>query len=113
MEIEPLKSILEWSEDKKETLLYYLPLEVKKKVFRYDYEEEHFYINDRIFCIAKNTLELDFVGRILFYENGKLGIKINSIKTVTIDPEKYYLFVHSKKTINKQREFLKQLLEQI
>ena len=36
MEIEPLKSILEWSEDKKETLLYYLPLEVKKKVFRYD-----------------------------------------------------------------------------
>ena len=54
MEIEPLKSILEWSEDKKETLLYYLPLEVKKKVFRYDYEEEHFYINDRIFCIAKN-----------------------------------------------------------
>ena len=113
MDIEPLKSILEWSEDKKETLLYYLPNDVKKKVYRYDYEEKQFYIHDRIFCIAKNTLELEFVGRILFYENEKLGIKVNSIKTVTIEPEKYYLFVHSKKTINKQREFLKQLLEQI
>ena len=39
MEIEPLKSVLEWSEDKKETLLYYLPLEVKKKVIHLELEE--------------------------------------------------------------------------
>ena len=42
MDIEPLKSILEWSEDKQETLLYYLPNDVKKKVYRYDYEEKQF-----------------------------------------------------------------------
>ena len=32
MDIEPLKSILEWSNDKKETLLYYFPTDVKKRV---------------------------------------------------------------------------------
>ena len=111
MDIEPLKNILEWSENKKETLLYYLSHDIKKKIFSYDYEDEQFYINDRIFCIKKNTLELEYIGRILFSENGKLGIKVNSIKTITIEPEKYYFFVHSNKTINKQRDFLKQLLE--
>lgn len=113
MDIEPLKSILEWSEDKKDTLLYYFPLEVKKKVINHDYEESDFYIHERIFCITRNTHELEFIGRILFTENGKLGIKINSIKSVTIDPKKYYIFVQNKKTINKQRKFLKELLEQI
>ena len=113
MEIEPLKSVLEWSEDKKETLLYYLPLEIKRQIIDYDYEEEDFYINDRIFCITRNSFELEFVGRILFNENEKLGIKINPVKTVSIYPNKYYLFIQSKKTVNKQRDFLKQLLEQL
>ena len=40
MEIEPLKSTLEWSEDKKSTLLYYLPEDIKMKVANLEYEEE-------------------------------------------------------------------------
>ena len=40
MDIEPLKSILEWSLDKKETLLYYLPYHITKRVIRYDFEDK-------------------------------------------------------------------------
>ena len=39
MEIEPLKSVLEWVDDKRETLLYYFPPDVKEKVINCKYEE--------------------------------------------------------------------------
>ena len=68
MDIEPLKSILQDSKDKKDTLLYFLPLEVTKQVIHHDYEEKDFYIQERIFCIKRNTLELEFIGRILLYQ---------------------------------------------
>ena len=113
MEIEPLKSILEWSEDKKDTLMYYLPLDVKKKVVNLEFEEKSLYVHDRIFCIKRNTLELEHQGTIVYIEDGKMGLKVNSVKTVTLDPKKYYIFVKCKKTISKQREFMKQLLEQL
>tara|TARA_B100000214_G_C23892040_1_gene592275 strand:- start:373 stop:714 length:342 start_codon:yes stop_codon:yes gene_type:complete len=113
MEIEPLKSILEWSEDKKDVLMYYLPLDVKKKVVNLEFEEKSLYVHDRIFCIKRNTLELEHQGTIVYIEGGKMGLKVNSVKTVTLDPKKYYIFVKCKKTISKQREFMKQLLEQL
>jgi len=113
MDIEPLKSILQDSKDKKDTLLYFLPLEVTKQVIHHDYEEKDFYIQERIFCIKRNTLELEFIGRILFINDNKITIKINSIKTVTINSNEYYIFIQDKKTVSKQRDFLKQLLEQL
>ena len=113
MEIEPLKSILEWSEDRKDTLMYYLPLEVKKKVVNLDFEEKNLYVHDRIYCVKRNTLELEHDGSILYIEDGKIGLKVTSVKTITLDPKKYYIFVKCKKTISKQREFMKQLLEQL
>ena len=113
MDIEPLKSILEWSKDKKSTLLHFLPYDVKKQIHDCDYEEEKFYINDRIFCIKRNTFELEIIGTILFIRNNKIGIKLTKTRTLTINPEKYYIFIKCKKSINKQRDFMKQLLEQL
>ena len=69
MNIEPLKSILEWSPDKKDTLLYYLPYEVKKKVFRLDLEEESLYVQDRVQCVRRDTCEIEHGGTVLFIEN--------------------------------------------
>lgn len=113
MEIEPLHCILEWSEDKKDTLLYYLPNKVSKKVSKYELEEDKLYIQDRIYCIKRNTLELEHEGSIIYIDDGMIGLKINNIKTIRLDPKKYYIFVKCKKSINKQREFMKQLLEQL
>ena len=113
MDIEPLESILEWSENKKDTIMYYLPLEVKQKVYNLEFEEEKLYVQDRIFCIKRNTFELEYKGTIIFISDGKIGLKVTSVTTVTLDPKKYYIFVKCKKCINKQREFMKQLLEQL
>jgi hypothetical protein len=113
MDIEPLKSILEWSPNKKDTLLYYLSNDVKEKVKKLELEEEKLYVQDRVYCIKKNTLELECDGTILYIENGRIGIKITNIKTIRLNPDDYYIFVKCKKTISKQREFMKQLLEQL
>jgi len=113
MDIEPLASILEWSENKKETLISFLPQNVKMKVQKLELEEEKLYVQDRIFCIKRNTLELEHDGNIIYIDNNKIGLKISNIKTVRIDPQKYYIFVKCKKTVSKQREFMKQLLEQL
>ena len=113
MDIEPLRSILEWSPDKKNTLLHYLPYHVTKKVIHLELEEKSLYVQDRIFCIRRNTLELEYDGTIIFIDNGKIGLKVTSVKTVTLNPNEYYIFVRNKKTISKKREFMKQLLEQL
>jgi hypothetical protein len=113
MNIEPLKSILEWSSNKKETLLYYLSNNVKEKVKKLELEEEKIYVQDRIFCIKKNTLELEYDGTVLYIENDRIGLKISNVKTVRLNPDDYYIFVRCKKTISKQRVFMKQLLEQL
>ena len=52
-------------------------------------------------------------GKILFIDKGKIGLKVTSVKTVTLNPNEYYIFVRNKKTISKKREFMKQLLEQL
>tara|TARA_Y100001958_G_scaffold43441_1_gene28862 strand:- start:1288 stop:1626 length:339 start_codon:yes stop_codon:yes gene_type:complete len=110
MNIEPLKSILEISNDKKETLMYFLPVDTKRKIVKCDLEEKDFYINDRVFCIKRNTLELEIVGKIICIDDKNLGIKKQNMN-VYIDSNKYYIFVKYTKQISSQREFLKKLLE--
>ena len=38
---------------------------------------------------------------------------MNSVRTVYINPNEYYIFVRCKKCINTQRDFLKKLLDQL
>ena len=44
MNIEPLKSILEISNDKKETLMYFLPLDTKRKIVKCDLEGSEWHL---------------------------------------------------------------------
>ena len=113
MDIEPLKSMLEWVDDKKETLLYYFPTDVKEKVINFKYEEDTFYLGEYVCCIKRNTFELDTCGKVIINEKKRLGIKMNSVRTVYINPNEYYIFVRCKKCINTQRDFLKKLLDQL
>ena len=110
MDIEPLKSILDISSDKKDTLLYFLPLTIKERVIDCDLEDKGFYINDKVFCIKRNTLELEIVGKIICIDGKNIGIKKSNIN-VYIDTKKYYIFVKIAKKIQSQKEFLKKLLE--
>ncbi len=113
MEIEPLKSVLEWSYDKKETLLYYFPTEVKKRVLNMNYEDKDFYLGEYVCCVKRNTFDIDTCGKIITNEKGRLGIKMTSVKNVYIRLEDYYIFIRCNKGVNTQREFLKTLLDQL
>lgn len=116
MEIEPLKTLLSYSSDKKETLLNFLEKDVREKVIRLEYEDDKFYINDRVFCIRRNTLQLEYIGRIYSMdedEDEKISIKLSNVRNVNINPKKYYIFVRVKAKDIKKRDFFKQLLEQL
>ena len=45
MDIEPLKKLLSYSNDKKDTILTFLDKSVREKVIKLEYEDEKFYIN--------------------------------------------------------------------
>ena len=113
MDIEPLKTILSYSNDKKDTLLNFLEKRVREKIIKLEYEDERFYINDKIFCIKRNTLELEFIGRIYCIDDDSIGIKLSNVRNVNINPDKYYIFVKIKSKDMKKRDFYKQLLEQL
>lgn len=113
MDIEPLKTLMSYSNDKKDTLLNFLEKRVREKVIKLEYEDERFYINDKIFCIKRNTLELEFIGKIYCIDDDSIGIKLSNVRNVNINPDKYYIFVKVKSKDMKKRDFYKQLLEQL
>tara|TARA_B100001094_G_scaffold325480_1_gene379905 strand:- start:24530 stop:24871 length:342 start_codon:yes stop_codon:yes gene_type:complete len=111
MDIEPLKNLLKNRDDIKEILIDFLPNEDKQKLNHWRYEGKTFYINDRILCMKKNTLEIECNGRISYINNGMIGISLSKYRNICIDPKKYYLFIRNKSEDIKKRDFMKQLLE--
>ena len=98
---------------KKDTLLNFLEKRVREKIIKLEYEDKRFYINDKIYCIKRNTLELEYIGKIYCIEDDNIGIKLSNVRNVNINPDKYYIFVKIKSKDMKKRDFYKQLLEQL
>ena len=111
MDIEPLKTLLSYSNDKKDTILTFLDKSVREKVIKLEYEDEKFYINDRIYCIKRNTLELEHIGNITSIDENRISLKITTVKSITINKDNYYIFIKVKKNDMKKRDFMKNLLE--
>ena len=76
MDIEPLKNLLKNRDDIKETLLPFLRDEDKHKLNNWRYEGKTFYINDRILCMKKNTLEIECNGALQVLSKVKDAISI-------------------------------------
>tara|TARA_Y100000996_G_C22318201_1_gene559167 strand:+ start:130 stop:471 length:342 start_codon:yes stop_codon:yes gene_type:complete len=113
MDIEPLKTIMNSSSNKKDTLLNFLEKNIRKQIIKLEYEDKDFYINDKIYCIKKNTLELEYIGNIYCFDNNNIGLKINKYNNVNINSNKYYIFVRIKSNDMKKRDFYNSLLEQL
>ena len=75
MDIEILKSILEISTDKHDTLMYFLSERIKERV---EYlpllVDDKIYLNDKIYCIGKNNLDLEYTGKVKHIDD-KLSIE--------------------------------------
>ena len=96
MDIEPLKTLLSYSSDKKDTLLNFFEKDVREKVIKLEYEETNFFINDKIYCIKRNTLEIEYIGKIYCIDDNTIGIKLSNVRNVNINLEEYYIFVKVK-----------------
>ena len=113
MNTEPLQKIMNLSNDKKNTLFYFLDNHIIQKIYKHDLEFKNFYINDKIFCIKRNTLELSLEGKILCIDQNRIGVKKNKNFTIYINPQKYYIFVNQSSKKQNQKDFFKKLLEEL
>lgn len=109
-ELEPLKYYLESKDNKKEKLIPFLEEKIINKIMNCTYCENNFLINDKLYFIKKNTLELEYIGNVYYiHENKYLGIKLSKYRNVILDINKYYIFKYLKKKT--KREFMESLLE--
>lgn len=108
---EPLKTIIDLTIDKKETILFFLKPQMKNKLLNYDLiTDKKFYINDNIFCIKKNNLKNEYNGKIKNIIKDKLCVKVNNYY-VSINPDHYYIFVKPDTSKKNDRQFFESLLK--
>ena len=62
---EPLKSLIDLTTNKKNTILYFLSDTLKNKLKEYELCNDEFYLNDYVVGIKKNNLDKDFIGKII------------------------------------------------
>ena len=107
-----LKSIMKLSNDKKDTLLYFLDDDICNIVKKYKYiETKDLYLNDSLICINKSTLEIDFIGIINLIKKNEIILKFNNYSR-TINPNNYHKFVKKKRHFN-NRKFFEELLNNL
>ena len=111
MDIEPLKTILSITNDKKDTLLHFLDKDIRKKVIELELEEDEIFINDRVFCIKKNDLSLDVVGRVISIDGSNIAVRKSKTCTLYINTNNYYIFVKYSKKLTDQRDFFEKLIK--
>ena len=112
MDIEILKSILKISSDKHDTLMYFLSDDIKERVELLPLlVDDKIYLNDKIYCIGKNNLDLEYTGNVKHIDD-RLMIKHNGL-SVYIDPTRYYIFVEPNQTRKSDRQFYESLLKSL
>ena len=108
-----LQSIMKLSNDKKDTLLYFLDDDTCDKVRRYQYvETKDLYLNDSLICINKSILEIDFTGVIHLIKDNEIILKFNNYSR-TINPNNYHKFIKKRKSKKNNRRFFEELLKKI
>ena len=107
-----LKPILDIYDTKKEVLLFYLDSTIKNKVEDFDYldDDNDLFLNDKVYCIKRSTLELDIIGFIQAIKEKKISLKVKSKYGVHINQDEYHIFIKRRKCKKNDREFYKALL---
>lgn len=113
MDIEPLGILLNNSDNKKNVIMAFLNYKDKEKIENTDYEENNFYINDNIYCIKRNNLSLDIIGKIIYKKNNKMGIKLKNNIIVYININLYYLFIKNNNNNNNKKELMQYILNKL
>tara|TARA_Y100001980_G_C14554060_1_gene340130 strand:+ start:3350 stop:3709 length:360 start_codon:yes stop_codon:yes gene_type:complete len=114
MNVEIIKELVSVSNDKKNTILFFLQPKEQQKLKNTELiDKKSIYLDNKIYLVKKNTLELKYNGKLQYYKNNKLGLKINNNYTIYIsDLDNYYIFRNTIKK-NDQTLFYQKLLKQL
>ena len=114
MNVEIIKELVSVSNDKKNTILFFLQPKEQQKLKNTELiDKKSIYLDNKIYLVKKNTLELKYNGKLQYYKNKKLGLKINNNYTIYIsDLDNYYIFRNTIKK-NDQTLFYQKLLKQL
>ena len=115
MNIEPLENILNIYKNKNKVFEEYLDNETFKKIKNksfYDKNESDIYLNDNITLLKKNTGKVFKSGKVIAIDKNLITIK-TSTNYITINSEKYYIFIKVKKNKTNDRDFYKALFNSI
>jgi len=116
LQYEPLKSILDLTENKQDSIVFFLKDEIKSKMnnyYFYDEKNKDIFINQLVICIKKSDLTLDIKGKIVSIKKNNIGININNLYTKYIDMNLYYIFLKDKKSKTSDAEFFEHLLKNL
>ena len=113
MNIEPLKTLLSYSTNKHQTLFEFLSEPLQKQLVNSNYTEDQYYLNDKIYCVRRDNLQLEITGKLFQIDDDKLGIRISPVRNQYIHRNNYYTFIQTKKSVQTQRKLMEQLMKQL
>lgn len=116
MNTEILKDILDLTEDKQNTIVYFLNPKIQQKLLNfyfYDKSDNDIYIDQHVILIKKNNLQIEDKGIIISLNRNKLGLCINDLYNKYYDMNNYYIFIKNRNKKTSERELMESLLKNL
>jgi len=111
--LEILGTIMNMSNDRRSTLLYFLDNNTRNKVERYNMvEKDDLYLKNSLIFINKMTLQIEYVGIIEYIRDDKITIRKNKYHR-NISANDYYIFIKRDMSKSDNRKFFIELLKQL
>jgi len=116
MNIEILKDILDFTNDKQNTIVYFLEPHIQKQLlnyYYYDKSNDDIFIDQHIILIKKNNLHIEDKGIIISLNRNKIGLSINDLYNKYYDMNNYYIFIKNRNKKTSERELMESLLKNL
>ena len=116
MNTEILKDILELTEDKQNTVVYFLNPNIQQKLlnfYLYDKKDNDIFIDQHIILIKKNNLHIEDKGFIISLDKNKIDIFVNNIYNKYFSMNDYYIFLKNKQSRTSERDLMEDLLKKL
>ena len=116
MDIEILKDILDFTDDKQNTIVYFLHPSIQQKLLNYyfyDKELNDIFVNQHIILVKKNDLSLEEKGIITSVKRGIVGLNINNLYNKFLPIKDYYIFLKNRNNKSTERDFMETLFKQL
>tara|TARA_B100000674_G_C37081016_1_gene575907 strand:- start:149 stop:484 length:336 start_codon:yes stop_codon:yes gene_type:complete len=108
--MEPLRSLLEFSEDKHADLMKYLPSKTIHKLQNHEYREsEDIYLNESVVCVSRETGLVGNYGKVVKVTDDTITVK-QGYRNLYVPLKEIYLFKKLRKTKKNDRDFYEALL---